>query len=117
MLYSSLLPIVMLWIGVLAEEEVSSPLRVAQCRATCLQKCITRKVRKRRTRESEREREEIAGAQPVKGGLSSKAVAAIVGGSETIKYPLRVEFCDVKVNARYASLLINDAPVPTTVRF
>lgn len=26
------------WIGVLAEEEVSSPLRVAQCRATCLQK-------------------------------------------------------------------------------
>ncbi|KAG7302123.1 hypothetical protein JYU34_013586 [Plutella xylostella] len=29
---------VILWIGVFAEEEVSSPLRVAQCRATCLQK-------------------------------------------------------------------------------
>ncbi|XP_060804289.1 uncharacterized protein LOC106135689 [Amyelois transitella] len=28
----------LLWIGVPAEEEVSSPLRVAQCRATCLEK-------------------------------------------------------------------------------
>ncbi|XP_028038378.1 uncharacterized protein LOC114249099 [Bombyx mandarina] len=38
-LYSfSLLSLVMSWIGVFAEEEVSSPLRVAQCRATCLQK-------------------------------------------------------------------------------
>lgn len=34
----SLLTIIALWIGVSAEEEVSSPLRVAQCRATCLQK-------------------------------------------------------------------------------
>ncbi|XP_045773607.1 uncharacterized protein LOC123873006 isoform X2 [Maniola jurtina] len=34
----SLFSAIVTWIGVLAEEEVSSPLRVAQCRATCLQK-------------------------------------------------------------------------------
>lgn len=34
----SLFTLIMSWIGVSAEEEVSSPLRVAQCRATCLQK-------------------------------------------------------------------------------
>lgn len=34
----SLFSAIITWIGVVAEEEVSSPLRVAQCRATCLEK-------------------------------------------------------------------------------
>lgn len=38
----SLFPVLISWIGVVAEEEVSSPLRVAQCRATCLQKVSLR---------------------------------------------------------------------------
>lgn len=41
-LYRFSLTVIALWIGVSAEEEVSSPLRVAQCRATCLQKVCSK---------------------------------------------------------------------------